>query len=183
VLATPGRDLRFGTRDDGRATIAGASYDPSTLTLTLTPTRPLPANVFYRFTVPGLTGANGASTAPYTATLARGTNLRYITEAGSRVSLRLSGGGWLDDLLDGSNSGVRLSVVNPTRRRPSLSGGVFRGTSPRPSAALGRIVGAESARVRLPSPPFEYDAPRIEPTTSAPRRPGAARATRQRSIT
>jgi uncharacterized repeat protein (TIGR01451 family) len=183
VLATPGRDLRFGTRDDGRATIAAASYDPSTSTLTLTPTRPLPANVFYRFTISGLTGANGASTAPYTATLARGTNLRYITEAGSRVSLRLGGGGWLDDLLDGSNSGVRLAVVNPTRRRPSLSGGVFRGASKRPMVDLGRILGAESARVRLPSPPFVFDAPLIEPPPAAPRRPRSAWATRQRSIT
>jgi len=183
ILATPGRDLRFGTRDDGRAAIAATSYDPSTLALTLTPGRPLPANVFYRLTVSGLTGANGTSMAPYTATLARGTNLRYITEAGSRVSLRLTGGGWLDDLLDGSNVGVQLAVANPTRRRVSLSGGVFRGTSPRPMAHLGRILGADSARVRLPSPPFVFDPIPIEPPASAPHRPKSAWVTRQRSIT
>jgi hypothetical protein len=38
-LVTPGKDKAFGTRDDKVAALVGASYDPGTHTVTLTPRR------------------------------------------------------------------------------------------------------------------------------------------------
>ena len=43
--------------------------------------------------------------------LARGTSLKYYTPAGDQVSLKITGGGIIDDLLGGTGQGITLSVV------------------------------------------------------------------------
>jgi hypothetical protein len=93
VFVGPGRDNRFGTRDDQRIEVA-ASYDPSTWTATLTPLRMIPAGRLYRLTVSGagVKGLNGEALAgdgaragtDYTLALARPI-VRRASPAGSVV--------------------------------------------------------------------------------------------------
>ncbi|MDR3619691.1 MAG: Calx-beta domain-containing protein [Paludisphaera borealis] len=59
ALVTPGRDQKFGTRDDRRIGLT-VWYDPTTLTSRLTPWQRLPANGIYRLTVSGA-GVRGAT--------------------------------------------------------------------------------------------------------------------------
>ncbi|APW61476.1 Calx-beta domain-containing protein [Paludisphaera borealis] len=59
ALVTPGRDQKFGTRDDRRIGLT-VWYDPTTLTSKLMPRRRLPANGMYRLTVSGA-GVRGAT--------------------------------------------------------------------------------------------------------------------------
>jgi hypothetical protein len=65
LLIGPGPDGRFGTRDDVRAPIRSARYDPTTNTVTLVPASPLPARGVFALFVngqppAGVAGANGA---------------------------------------------------------------------------------------------------------------------------
>ena len=69
-----------------------------------------------------LTGNGTTAGTAYTALLARGTNLRYFTPLGDQVSLKITGGGIIDDLLNGSGQGIKLSVVGEVPHRTVLIG-------------------------------------------------------------
>jgi hypothetical protein len=154
ALVNIGQDGRFGTRDDRGVRIAAASYDPSTLTVTLTPNRPLPLNRFFRLVVKGATpgglidysgdklagdGANPGT--DYTAMLARGTNLKYIDRDGDTINLRLSRGGAMDDLLDGTGQGRQLTIVGAAPRRTTLSGSIRKARRGDGRTYLGPAIG------------------------------------------
>ena len=71
-----------------------------------------------------LAGDGSTAGTSYTAMLARGTSLKYYTPAGDQVSLRITGGGIIDDLLSGSGQGIKLSVVGEVPHHTVLSGSV-----------------------------------------------------------
>jgi streptogramin lyase len=60
LLAAPGRDRRFGTRDDRMIRIDSAAYDPATNTVTLSPNRRLDRHRPFQLTLRGMTGVDGA---------------------------------------------------------------------------------------------------------------------------
>jgi hypothetical protein len=94
----------------------------------------------------------------YAAMLGQGTRLEYTTQAGEQVKLRISGGGFLDDLLSGSGQGIRLSVVGEVPHRTVLSGAVRNLRGEVAQAYLGTTVWGlgnfGDVRVKLTSPPF-----------------------------
>ena len=69
-----------------------------------------------------LAGNGSTAGTDYTAMVARGTNLRYYTPSGDRVTFKITGGGIIDDWLSGSGQGVKLSVVNEVPHHTVLSG-------------------------------------------------------------
>ena len=60
VLIVPGRDGKFGTRDDRRIRLTSARYNASTESVTLRPAVRLVLRHTYMIQVSGITGANGA---------------------------------------------------------------------------------------------------------------------------
>jgi len=147
------------------------SYNLSNRTVTLVPTAPLSSGQFYQIEVMGtgatairdiagnlLDGAaNGLTGSNYVAYFGQGTSLQYVDNSGNQVSLKLSGPGYLQDVLDSSSQGQVLTIIGEVPRRTTLSGSVrkSRGSSGRTN--LGIIQGLGNfgdVRVSLKSPPF-----------------------------
>jgi hypothetical protein len=116
-----------------------AMYQSSGQVVALTPAQPLPVNRFFHLWINGgspssggvedlggyiLAGEGNNPGTSYNAMLARGTSLKYDTPAGDRVSLKITGGGIIDDLLSGSGQGISLSVVGEVPHRTVLSGSI-----------------------------------------------------------
>jgi hypothetical protein len=56
--------------------------------------------------------------------LGQGTSLKYDDiSAGDQVSLELTGGGYLDDLLSGSGQGIELAVAGEVPHHTAISPG------------------------------------------------------------
>jgi uncharacterized repeat protein (TIGR01451 family) len=162
----------------------------SGLTLALTPTQPLRANRFYQLLIhsgtPGgvtdleqdmLAGNGSTPGTAYAAMLGRGTSLTYDTPAGDRVSLKITGGGIIDDLLNGSGDGIRLSVVGEVPHRTILSGHVRKVPGGTGRVYLGYTIWGlgqfGDVRVKLASPPFQisrypFPHPSASSTASTP---------------
>ena len=112
-LVNVGPDGKYGTLDDSGVTMSVAMYQSSQQIVALTPSQPLPANQFFHLGINGgtsggvedvgdnvLAGDGTTAGTSYTAMLARGTSLKYFTPAGDQVSLKITGGGIIDDLLE-----------------------------------------------------------------------------------
>ncbi|MGC8639135.1 MAG: Calx-beta domain-containing protein [Isosphaeraceae bacterium] len=172
ALVNVGADGKYGTLDDSGVTISESLYQSSSQVVALTPSQPLPANQFFHLWINGATpggvedvGRNmlaGDGSTPstlYTAMLARGTNLKYDTPVGDQVSLKLTGGGVIDDLLSGTGQGVKLTVVGEVPHRSVLSGSVRKVRGGTGRAYLGYTIWGlgnfGDVRVRMYSPPFQ----------------------------
>ena len=170
-LVNVGPDGRYGTLDDSGVTMGVAMYQSSPQIVALTPSQPLPANQFFRLGINGGTSGGvedvgdnvlaGDGTTPgtsYAAMLARGTSLKYFTPTGDQVSLKITGGGIIDDLLSGSGQGVTLSVVGAVPHRTVLSGTVRKVRGGTGRAYLGSTIWGlgkfGDVRVKLSTPPF-----------------------------
>jgi hypothetical protein len=108
-----GADGKFGTADDGYATLSSAVYNPATMSVTLAPTSPLPYNTFFRIVVDPLTDpilgrgitdlsgnllsgrSNGVAGGSFVMTFGAGSQLTYTDSLGKTVYLSLSGGGMI----------------------------------------------------------------------------------------
>jgi hypothetical protein len=90
--------------------------------------------------------------------LAQGTNLRYVTPLGDQVSLRITGGGMIEDLLSGTGEGEQLAVVGAVPHRTVLSGSVRKSRTGTGRAYIGPTIYGlgqfGDVRVRMYSPPF-----------------------------
>lgn len=172
ALVNVGRDGRYGTRDDSTIAMRLSLYQSSSLIVALTPAQPLPANTFYHLWINGgttggvedvggniLAGNGSTAGTSYTAMLACGTSLKYDTPAGDQVSLKIIGGGILDDLLSGTGQGVELSVVGEVPHHTVLSGSVKKVKGGTGRAYLGYTIcglgNFGDVRVKLSTPPFE----------------------------
>ena len=172
ALVDVGKDGKFGTLDDQGVPLNAPAYTSSIYTVTLTPTQPLRANEFFHLWINGsapggiedlgsnmLTGNGTTAGTSYTALLARGTSLRYYTPSGDQVNLKITGGGIIDDLLDGSGQGIKLSVVGEVPHHTVLSGNVKKSRNGSGRAYLGSTVWGlgqfGDVRVKMYSPPFQ----------------------------
>ena len=106
-----------------------------------------------------LAGDGSTAGTSYTAMLARGTSLKYSTPAGDQVSLKITGGGIIDDLLSGSGQGIKLSVVGEVPHHTVLSGSVRKVRGGTGQAYLGSTIWGlgkfGDVRVKMSSPPFQ----------------------------
>ena len=163
ILALGGGSIPYGTA----IPVTQAVYNPATGAVLLIPARSLPANELFLVVINGTTAGAVADRAGnplnstfgvtagsnYALTVARGTNLRYTDENGSRVNLKLSGPGTLD--LNRTLGGAvgRLEILGATRAS-SLTGSV----GPRGrSSNIGVITGIGrfgTVLTHLYSPPF-----------------------------
>jgi uncharacterized repeat protein (TIGR01451 family) len=163
-LATPPAALPIG--------LYPPSYDPSQSSVTLIPVAPLVAGHFYRLQVgaagvapivdlagnplagagPGMPGTN------YVALLARGTTLKYYDRDGDLVSLKVTGGGYLDEIRGGDGEGLVVRLQGGVRHKTVISGSVkaYKGrgdgiTTLQTMEGLGQFG---DIRVNMTSPPF-----------------------------
>jgi hypothetical protein len=91
--------------------------------------------------------------------LAQGSKLRYATPLGDQVSLSITGGGMIEDLLSGTGEGEQLTVVGAVPHRTVLSGSVRKSRTGTGRAYIGPTLYGlgqfGDVRVRMYSPPFE----------------------------
>ncbi len=154
------------------------SYDGSKFSVTLVPSVALPSGQFYYIQIVGsgpnairdiggnlLDGAgNGQPGSNYQASFAQGTQLKYVDGSGNKVSLKLAGSGYMEQVRDASGDGVVLDLVGVKAHHATLSGTVKAPGShaaPKAKAAhateLGTIEGLGNfgdVKVLLTSPPF-----------------------------
>ena len=150
--------------------ISTISYNSSTDTVTLVPSAPLASGVFYQIQVMGtgptairdlgnnlLEGASGGPPGSnYVASFGQGTKLKYVDSSGNNVSLKLSGPGYMEEILY-QGQGQSLTIMGATPHRTSLTGTVKKTKRSSGKTNLGAILGLGNfgdVRVSLKSPPF-----------------------------
>ncbi len=139
--------------------------------MTVVPTSPLPSGQYDQIEVVG-TGAtavrdlagnlldgNGSGTAGsnYVASFAQGNRLQYVDNSGNRVTLRLKGAGYLEQVRDASGEGILLNIVGMVPHRTTLTGSVKGPRKQKGQTDLGTITGLGQfgdVRVLLKTPPF-----------------------------
>lgn len=99
-----------------------------------------------------MTGTN------YVALIGQGTTLKYFDQTGNLVTLKVTGGGYLDETRDPTGNGLVLTLEDGIPHKTVLSGTVVR-TKGKGSGVttLGSIQGLGKfgdIRVKLTSPPF-----------------------------
>ena len=140
--------------------------------MTLIPAQPLAAGHWYRVQASGtgvvpirdqagnpLAGAGaGLPGTDYAGLFGRGTTLVYYDQSGDLVTLKVTGGGYLDDVRAASGEGQVLRVQGAVYHKTTLSGSVARpGGRGNGATSLGTIEGLGQfgdIRVKLTSPPF-----------------------------
>ncbi len=184
ALVNVGPDGKYGTLDDLGVAMSVAMYQSSNFVVALTPAQPLPANRFFHLWInSGTSGgiedvgnnmlAGNGSTAgtSFTAMLAQGASLKYDTPAGDQVTLKITGGGYLDDLLSGSGQGIQLTVVGEVPHHTVLSGSVRKARGGSGWAYLGDTIWGlgnfGDVRVKLASPPFQISQYPFSPGSAA----------------
>ncbi len=65
--------------------------------------------------------SNGLPGSNYVASFGQGTKLQYVDQTGNKVSLKLSGGGYLQDVLY-QGEGQTLTIIGEKPHRSVLSG-------------------------------------------------------------
>ena len=151
--------------------IASITYDPASFSVTLVPASPLPSNQYDQVQVVGtgatgicdlagnLLSGNGSGVAGsnYLASFAQGTRLQYVDSTGNRVTLRLKGSGYLEQVRDSSGEGILLNIVGMVPRQTTLTGQIKVRKRSSGQTDLGTITGLGQfgdVRVLLKTPPF-----------------------------
>jgi hypothetical protein len=167
-VATPGRDRRFGTRDDRVVAIGSAVYNAARSTMVLTPTKPQRPNQLFQVALdftpsvanraPSPLPADGTSTdGDYAMIVGRGTKLSYVDTDGDVVSLVLAHGGVMELTMSPSEQAPRLRLLDTIASRSVLAGKLRQG---RPNgdriAHLESVSGLSGVRnnLALPGSPF-----------------------------
>jgi hypothetical protein len=100
----------------------------------------------------------GMAGTDYVRLFGRGTTLVYYDQNGDLVTLKVTGGGYLDEVRDASSEGQVLRVQGGIYHKTTLSGSVVRSTGRgNGRTSLGTIEGLGhfgDIRVKLTSPPF-----------------------------
>jgi uncharacterized repeat protein (TIGR01451 family) len=151
--------------------IGAINYNPATFTVTIVPAAPLAPNQYYRIQVVGsgptavrdiagnlLDGAgNGSAGSNYVASFAEGNKLQYTDSSGNKVTLKLAGPGYLEQIRDASGDGELLELVGEVPHRTTLSGTIHRVKGSSGRTMLGTVTGLGNfgdVKVLLTSPPF-----------------------------
>jgi uncharacterized repeat protein (TIGR01451 family) len=154
------------------------SVSNSNESVTLVPSVPLPSGQYYYIQIVGsgptairdiagnfLDGSGlGQAGTDYKASFAQATRLQYLDASGNKVSLKLAGSGYMEQVRDASGEGVLLQLVGVKPHHATLSGTVKGGvtravkrTRSARSTDLGTIAGLGNfgdVKVLLTSPPF-----------------------------
>ncbi len=115
-------------------------YNQANDTVTLFPSHPLANGHFYRVQVDGtgvapirdladnpLAGAGAGMTGTnYVASIGQGTTLKYFDQTGNLVTLKVTGGGYLDEIRDPTGNGLVLTLEGGIPHKTVLSGTVTR---------------------------------------------------------
>jgi uncharacterized repeat protein (TIGR01451 family) len=163
--------LSVATAGQPPISISSVSYNSSTYSVTLVLSAPISSNRFYEIQVAGTGGtairdlagnlldgaSNGAAGSSYEALFGQGTRLNYVDNTGNKVSLKLSGGGYMEDVLTAQGSGQALTIIGEVPKRSTLSGTIKKTKRSSRTTNLGTIEGLGNfgdVRVSLKSPPF-----------------------------
>jgi hypothetical protein len=153
--------------------LSSASYNPSNLSVTLTPSAPLRLGRLYRIQIDGqanvvlgngitdthgnvLAGSSGAPSTPFVTTFGAGSKLAYTDGAQNSVTLQLSRGGLVELFQAPSGLVQQLALAGTIPRKSTLTGTVHRGRGGTGRTTLPAIAGSAGVRIRLKSPPFLY---------------------------
>jgi hypothetical protein len=165
----PGRDYRFGTRDDVSYMVTSANYDSATNSVLLTLSSPLPRlGTFLRLSAggpgtPGLVDAagqpvQGDAGGPAVETVGVGTKLKYYDATGNHVVISLVRGGLIDIRLAPNSNAQSLTILGAVRGKSVLSGKVHRAqrgaTGRTPISVIIGLDTLDSSGIRLTNPPF-----------------------------
>ncbi len=156
-----------------------SSYNQSSDSVTLVPSTPLPSGQYYQLEVAGtgpsairdiagnvLDGtANGLPGSNYDVSFAQGTHLQYVDNTGNKVSLKLAGSGYMEQIRNAAGEGILLELVGVSPHHATLSGSVKKTVSVRARArksttgatGLGTLEGFGNfgdVKVLLKTPPF-----------------------------
>ena len=188
-VITAGPGGIFGTVADDSTPIRSAVYNPSNLTVTVTPAGVLPMTRLNRIVIYGranpllntgvvntngnlLAGSNGVSGTPFVTIFGAGTRLTYPDGTGNSVTLRLARGG-LMELFQAPNGQIQqLALIGTVPNRSTLTGTVRRGPHGSGRTAMPPITGGAGVRIRLKPPAFgspkaaTIPRPRRTPNTS-----------------
>ncbi len=166
-LFNAGKDKRFGTADDKLLPLRSAAYNAATNSVTVTPTKAIKANQFFRLVVLGaglltdLTGnhidgdGNGTGGDDFRTDRGRGTRLKYTDRDGDSVTLTIAGG--VIDLVLAADGEGRDLTLSGTTAASVLSGTVKPRRNPTPQngvTTLQRVTGLGAGQNRLANPPF-----------------------------
>jgi hypothetical protein len=176
-----GADGRFGTADDGYSTLGSAAYNPATMSVTLTPTNPLPYNTFFRIVVDALTDpilgrgitdlagnllsgrSNGVAGGAFVLTFGAGSQLTYTDSLGKTVYLSLTGGGMVQMFRNANGDVQSATLIGTVPHKSVLSlhannaGGKYTYLPP--------IQGAAGVKFRYRTPPIVFKPTPIVPTS------------------
>ena len=170
---SPGTNGVFGAAGGGYIGLSAAVYTPSTESVTITPSVPLPLDTFWRITIDGQTstllnngltdasnnlliGSDGNVGSPFVVTFAAGKRLAYTDGARNVVSLHLTKGGLMEMFRTPSGDAQQLQLVGTIARKTTLSGSVSRARGGTGRTFLPPIAGAAGARIQLKNPPFVF---------------------------
>jgi uncharacterized repeat protein (TIGR01451 family) len=163
--------LTIPTAGNAMVPLSSVSYNPTTDSVTLVPAAPIASGRFYQLQVVGtgatairdiagniLDGAaNGLPGSNYVSFFGQGTKLKYIDNSGNKVTLSLTGPGYMEEILNSQSSGQLLTIMGEKPRRTTLSGRVRKAKHGSGSTNLGAINGLGNfgaVRILLKSPPF-----------------------------
>ena len=189
ALVNVGSDGKYGTLDDTAIQLGTATYNTSTWTVTIVPSSPLTDNQFFHLLINGaspggiedignnmLAGNGSTAGTDYTAMLAGGKSIRYYTPSGDLVNLKITGGGFMQDWLSGSDQGIKLLVVGEAPRHTVLTGTLKRLPGGTGVAYLGYTLWGlgkfGDVRVKMHSPTFQVSqypfSPGFNASTASP---------------
>ena len=173
TFATNPANYRLTVPTAGNSAVSWTSvvYNASTDAVTLIPQAPLSSGRFYELQAMG-TGAtalrdlagnlldgnsNGQPGSNYVTYFGQGTRLQYVDNTGDKVSLKITHGGYLEDILNAQNVGQSLTIVGEVPRRSALSGTIKKVKRSSGTTNLGIVNGLGNfgdVKVSLRSPPF-----------------------------
>ncbi|MEO6809398.1 MAG: SdrD B-like domain-containing protein [Isosphaeraceae bacterium] len=198
-LVSPGRDGKFGTRDDRTIPIRSATYDPATQTVILAPTARLQLGHFFQLTVIGTNGVvgthdglmnlNSQCANNFQTIFGRGNHFVFSDTDGDQIGLALRNGGLMEIYRSPDQGVQRIALYDalPYRNRLDatrslLRGYVKRGRHGDGLAQIPLVVGINQVTNQLNDPPFVIGRT-INRTTNPPAiglgRPFAAHALRR----
>ena len=170
-MITSGPGGVFGTTADDATPIQSAIYNPSNLTVTVTPAGVLPMTRLNRIVIYGranqllttgvvdtngdlLAGSNGIPGAPFVTIFGVGTRLTYPDGTGNIVTLRLTRGGLMELFQAPSGQIQQLVLIGIVPNQSTLTGTVRRGPHGSGRTAMPPITGGAGVRIRLKPPAF-----------------------------
>jgi RHS repeat-associated protein/CSLREA domain-containing protein len=179
-LRSPGKDKRFGTRDDKAILLRSAEYNPASNTVTLRSKKQLKVNQAFQITVRDtltnvagtrLDGDNdGTPGGDHIVRAGAWSSIEYLDGDGDKVHLWLTShnhtlaieelldtnsAGWMEVLWGPNVNGRRVQLADTVPGETVLRGTVKRGVQGDGLTTLESVLGTDGVKNRLTDPPFQ----------------------------